>query len=157
MGFVSAKNNFILFRAALGVSQTHEWSTSLNQKSISKERTFDTTASLTELVDVAQILSMEIHKIVEKLSICYRTVTVKFKSSDFIVSSRSFAFLAPTKRLVYIIYATFKLINQEYFSHQLHVRLLGVKISNLVFPGESYQQSLLDYVIHEPSKKEEVF
>jgi hypothetical protein len=51
-----------------------------------------------------------------------------------------------------LINASFRLIFEEYKRVPLKIRLLGIKISNLVFPGEQFQQSIMDFLEKDPPR-----
>jgi DNA polymerase kappa len=117
------KTTEFLFRSALGVPSVQEWTSISNQKSISKETTFDTITNIMDLIAEAEKLANKVYRIAEGQGISFKTVTVKFKSSDFILTTRSFSFEIHTKKLRDLIDESFRLVFEEYkYGYYLKLR-----------------------------------
>lgn len=101
------------------------------RKSIGAERTFK--EDLTKLEDMKMkltYLSEIVFKYMEEKANFGRTVTIKIKSSEFKISTRSKSFGSEVRKLEDLIQVTHELLenNEEEINE---VRLLGVSISNL--------------------------
>lgn len=102
------------------------------RKSIGAERTYkeDLTA-IPEMKEKLTYLAGIVHAYMEKADNYGRTVTIKIKSSDFKISTRSKSFQQEVRRLEDLTQVTHDLLesNQEEIER---VRLLGVSVSNLM-------------------------
>ena len=127
--------NFFL-RIALGVSRTsHDGfgAVSDSRKSISHERTFGSLSSLADILDKALDLCTKLAAECEEKKIRGRTLTIKLKNVAFGVRQRSRTLAHATNDRDVIFNQAAEIIQAE---GRLNLRLLGVKLSNLVFNDE---------------------
>lgn len=102
------------------------------RKSIGAERTYkDDLTELPAMKEKLTYLSGVVHAYMEKANNYGRTVTIKIKSSDFKIITRSRSFQQEVRQLEDLIQITHELLenNQQEIEK---VRLLGVAISNLM-------------------------
>jgi DNA polymerase-4 len=102
------------------------------RKSIGAERTYkDDLTELSAMKEKLTYLSGVVHAYMEKANNYGRTVTIKIKSSDFKIITRSRSFQQEVRQLEDLIQVTHELLenNQQEVEK---VRLLGVSISNLM-------------------------
>ena len=102
------------------------------RKSIGAERTYkDDLTELPAMKEKLTYLSGVVHAYMEKANNYGRTVTIKIKSSDFKIITRSRSFQQEVRQLEDLIKITHELLenNQQEIEK---VRLLGVAISNLM-------------------------
>jgi hypothetical protein len=50
-----------------------------------------------DLLDEAEKLAIKVHRIAERQEISFKTIKIKFKSANFVVTSRSFSFEIPQR------------------------------------------------------------
>jgi DNA polymerase kappa len=128
-----------LFASALGIDlpmRQHD-----KAKSISTESTFDATNNLGELMDMVEAMSMKLGKKLAKHRIACKTVTVKFKSVGFEQFSKSISFERETSKSCDVVNAALKLLMDEHRSQNLRLRLIGVKVSGLIYPDDGPRQA----------------
>ena len=134
------KNGIELWRRANGIDETpivpyHE------QKSIGTENTFDN-----DTIDIA-FLNRELLRMTEQVAFELRSnnklagcVTVKIRYSDFQTLTRQITI--PHTAADHVLIKTAKALFDKLYERRLLVRLIGVRVSNLV-PG-NYQIHLFD-------------
>ena len=133
-----------LFSAALGVYQR-----SLERppvQSISKETTIDATNDKCKIMDVIEKLATQVATTMRSSGCSCRTVTVKFKDSNFNLSTRCYTFEYYTSKTNDIINAAFKILFDEMNTKFVKYRLLGVRVSALVRSGEKRQTCIHSYL-----------
>jgi DNA polymerase kappa len=139
----SPKFREFIFPAALGVNV--ESGTETDQQSISKERTFDPTDSLAELSDMVTHLSQSIAKELARRQLSCRNIGIKLKRADFQNFSRSVTFEQSTANASEIATAAIKLLVEHHRANKAQVRLIGVRVANLVSAeGHSKQKRIGD-------------
>lgn len=102
------------------------------RKSIGAERTYK--EDLTEIFPMKEKLTYlagVVHTYMEKADNYGRTVTIKIKSSDFKITTRSKSFQQEVRRLEDLIQITHDLL-ENHKQEVERVRLLGVSVSNLM-------------------------
>lgn len=115
--------------------------TQLISQSIGEEETF-----LEDLNDIdvlcrkLKLFARNLSNKLVKKGFLVKTVTVKVKYSDFIVETRSFTFSIPTYDYN-IIYETGKYLLINKFDLKKSIRLLGLSVSNLIYPNDPIQLS----------------
>lgn len=115
--------------------------TQLISQSIGEEETF-----LEDLNDIdvlcrkLKLFARNLSNKLVKKGFLVKTVTVKVKYSDFIVETRSFTFSIPTYDYN-IIYETSKYLLINKFDLKKSIRLLGLSVSNLIYPNDPIQLS----------------
>jgi len=135
-----------LFSSSLGVDN-ESFSTTGPQQSISKETTFDSNSDLSDLMGIVDYLSNKVSKKMQRMGIACRTVTVKFKDEFFQVFSKCYTFDHDTASVQEITNAALKILLDERKIKIQKLRLLGVRVSNLVQPGEKRQVSLKQWTV----------
>jgi DNA polymerase IV (DinB-like DNA polymerase) len=101
-------------------------------KSISRETTFEEdTADATIVLNVLDKLSEEVHEEVLSQNIHFRTVTVKIRYEHFETHTRGKTLPFVTDRLQ-DIKRTARALTQPYLKPDRKIRLIGIRVSNLV-------------------------
>jgi DNA polymerase-4 len=77
----------------------------------------------------------------EKKGLECRTVTLKIRFPDFVTITRSLTFPDPTARPE-VLYRRSLLLLEKVELNRRSVRLIGLTVSNLIYPGEPYQLTL---------------
>ncbi|OHS94367.1 DNA polymerase kappa [Tritrichomonas foetus] len=134
-----------IFSSAVGIPYSPK--TADDRKSISKERTFDATNDIVNLMEMVEYLAEKLAINLQRGGIGCRTVTLKFKSVDFQVYSHCITFDRDTSKISDITGAAIKLLMEEHRTLHLTLRLIGVRVSNLVYPGQARQKTIKDWVV----------
>ncbi|MFX1388902.1 MAG: DNA polymerase IV [Promethearchaeota archaeon] len=117
------------------------------RKSISAERTFYTDTNVfNEILMKLEDINEKIHMTIEKHRISYKTITLKIRFEGFqtFTRSRTLNFHIQDKKYVLkVILELFK----EFLDSNKKVRLVGIKLSNLIENQKVHQTDLLQYVI----------
>ena len=130
-----------LYEFSYGVDHRPVEDRILNQ-SIGEEETF--------LEDVSEIdflykklyeHSESLEMILKRKNLLYNTITVKIKYSDFTIETRSLTLTLPDSNKDKI-YELSKYILDKKFKIEKPVRLIGVTLSNLIYPDDPIQMSI---------------
>ncbi|OHS93265.1 DNA polymerase kappa [Tritrichomonas foetus] len=116
-------------------------------KSISKEETFKPTSDLVFLLERVENMCEKLALKIQRGRINCKTVTVKFKTSTFQEITRALTLDQYTSSISSIRDAAVKILMDEHNQKHHSLRLIGVRVSNLVYPGQKIQKSLTDWVI----------
>ncbi|EOC99846.1 DNA polymerase IV [Caldisalinibacter kiritimatiensis] len=117
-----------------------EWR--VKSQSIGEENTFSKDVSdINILRKAVNQYALDITKRIKKSHYLIKTVTVKIKYEDFTVETRSLTLKQPTDKLT-IIRDTAHYILDNKFNIKKKVRLLGLTVSNFVYPNEPIQLRL---------------
>ena len=113
----------------------------LNQ-SIGEEETFqEDIKDMNILIDKLKSYSINLsNKLISK-DCLIRTITIKIKYSDFSVETRSMTLSIPTDNDL-IIFKTSKHILMTKFNIKKSIRLIGLTVSNLIYPEDPIQLSM---------------
>jgi len=117
------------------------------RKSIGAERTFSNDlVKMDEMKERLLLISEKVHEHMRKKQISGKTLTLKIKSSDFKISTRSKTLGQPIRLQREIAQVAFELL-EENWSQIDRVRLLGISISNLEghIPGTGGVQLSFDF------------
>eukprot|EP00299_Pterocystis_sp_00344_P012049 c5732_g1_i1.p1 GENE.c5732_g1_i1~~c5732_g1_i1.p1 ORF type:complete len:572 (+),score=129.30 c5732_g1_i1:65-1717(+) len=132
----SANTSRFLLRSALGIATAIRDETESNlRKSLSYERTFRDLSDPEQLCQMFEKLAVEVHKdwLAKKLP-PFRTITVKFKTDDFVVNSRAVTVPTPTGDLQILSNHVQSLVKAHLSIHpSLTYRLAGVRLSGFMF------------------------
>ena len=131
-----------LFSSAIGCTNLDK-SIPEKQQSFSKETTFDATNDLSKLFEIIENLALKIAKKLQKHNITTKTITVKFKDSQFQKFDRSITLDHQTSKTSEILNAAIASLMYEHRHQHKSLRLMGVKVSNLLYPGEKRQESII--------------
>ena len=125
------------------------------RKSVSCETTFKASNDRDELCDIVRRLSADLAEDLKRHAVTGRAVTLKYKTVNFDSRSRVVQLHDPTADGSIIAEAAVRLLRAE--PTGLHLRLLGVRLSQLTLPGSKKQQqqhqSTLDQLMFAPSSK----
>jgi DNA polymerase-4 len=91
------KTTEFLFRSALGVPSSQEWSSNSNQKSISKESTFDTITNVMDLIDEAEKLAIKVHRNAKDKEFHLKQLLLNL-NQPILLLLREVSLLTPTQR-----------------------------------------------------------
>ena len=117
-----------------------------DRKSISKERTFhEDTDDLNVILSKLEEINNRIHKNVIKNKIYYKTVTLKIRLEGFITYTRSKSFTHHIQDKNQVLKVINELLNQ-FSTVNKKVRLVGIKLSNLVKAPSVAQTTLINYL-----------
>ncbi len=114
------------------------------RKSISQERTFyEDTDDFSQILAKLEEINDKIDKIVERKGILYKTITLKIRLEGFLTFTRSktLQFHMHSKE---IVLKTVLSLYKEFEKQNKKVRLLGIKLSNLLF-NQLKQKTILEY------------
>ncbi len=112
-------------------------------KSVSKEKTFERdTKNKFEILSTLMKLCSEVLKKVKKKKLLFRTVTVKVRFEDFETHSKSKTLKSYVQELN-ILKSTANELFRNFSTDKRKVRLVGVKVSNLL---EEKYKTILEYV-----------
>ena len=141
-------------RVALGIGCTDVSDGSERErKSVSCETTFKATNDREQLCDIVRRLSADLAEDVKRHGVTGRAVTLKYKTSDFDNRSRVVQLHEPTADGSIIAEAAIRLLRAE--PAEMHLRLLGVRLSQLSGTGsrkqQQQQQRTLDQLLFAPS------
>lgn len=113
-------------------------------QSIGEEETFlEDTKNKEILYKKINYQSLNVAKRAEKHGVLARTITVKVKYYDFQVETRSLTISIPT-RDYQKIWKISKYILDTKFNIDREIRLIGVSLSNLIYPEDPHQLSLTE-------------
>lgn len=122
------------------VKEFHE-----DRKSISKERTFlEDTNNFKLILSKLEEINSKIHKKLEEENVFYRTITLKIRLEGFLTFSRSKSFSYPIKNEKKVLNIILELLN-EFMAKNKKIRLVGIKLSNLVRNIDCKQVDLYSY------------
>jgi len=106
------------------------------RKSIGAERTFsEDLIEISEMKDKLRYISRVVFDYMEKAQNYGRTITLKIKSSDFVINTRSRSFGSEVRQYDQLLKVIFELLD-DYQEQIEAVRLLGVSVSNLLKENE---------------------
>lgn len=144
--FGNAFSKFIL-SSALGI----QYSTISRdeRKSISKEETFEATDDLFILMDKVEKMAEKLALKLQRENMRCKTVTVKFKTHDFQTITHAFSFNENTSKISDVSGAAIKILMEEHQKYHRKLRLIGVRVSNLLYPGQKVQKSINDWISNE--------
>jgi len=158
-----AKSNVHLLEKYFGKGGVHLWElshgiderqveTEGETKSISNEYTFEKDTKNDEAInDTLMFLSEKVSRRLYKSDFKGRTITLKIRFSDFKTYTRSITIDTPTN-FADDIYKNICEKRKEFDLNNTAVRLLGVKVSNLIDLSNEY--SLFDETPNQDQKKE---
>lgn len=113
----------------------------LNQ-SIGEEETFrEDIEDINILISKLNTYSMNLSNKLNSKGYLIRTITVKLKYSDFSVETRSISLSIPTDDHL-MIFKTSKYILLTKFNIHKSIRLIGLTVSNLIYPEDPIQLSI---------------
>lgn len=141
-------------RVALGIGCTDVSDGSERErKSVSCETTFKATNDRDEMCDIVRRLSADLAEDLKRHGVTGRAVTLKYKTADFENRSRVVQLHEPTADGSIIAEAAIRLLRAE--PSEIHLRLLGVRLSQLTGTGsrKQQQQRTLDQLLFAPSSK----
>lgn len=133
-----------IFSSALGIQYL-----AINQderKSISTEETFEATNDVDLLIDKVERMAEKLALKLQKNSMRCKTVTVKFKTHDFQNITQQITFKQDTSKISDIQGAAMKILMDEHRTKHYKLRLIGVRVSNLVYKGEKIQKAISDWI-----------
>lgn len=111
-------------------------------QSIGEEETFlKDIYDMEMLLDTLKDYSFNLSKKLKENRYLARTICVKIKYSDFIIETRSMTLNIPTND-ERMIYKTAKYILLNKFNINREVRLIGLTLSNLIYPDDPIQLSM---------------
>ncbi|KAK4025234.1 hypothetical protein OUZ56_014309 [Daphnia magna] len=123
-------------RVALGIGSFGGDGSERERKSVSCETTFRSTSDHEELCDIIRQLSADLARDLERLGLTGRSVTLKYKTDKFDVKTRITQLMSQTRDGAVIAKAA-----QSLLPVGLHLRLLGVRMSQLTSPAETGNNS----------------
>jgi DNA polymerase-4 len=113
----------------------------LNQ-SIGEEETFhEDIRDVNILIDKLKLYSINLSNKLIKKGYLVKTITVKIKYDDFSIETRSMTLNIPTNDHI-TIFSTSKHILLSKFKMEKKVRLIGLTLSNLIYPEDPIQLSM---------------
>ncbi|MFX0031642.1 MAG: DNA polymerase IV [Promethearchaeota archaeon] len=116
-----------------------------DRKSISKERTFlEDTNDFKLILSKLDEINSKIHKSLDKDNIFYRTMTLKIRLEGFLTFTRSKSFSYPIRNENFVLKIIIELLN-EFIKKNKKVRLVGIKLSNLIKNPNGKQVNLFNY------------
>lgn len=111
-------------------------------QSIGEEETFSEDISdINKLYEKLYEHSINLEKELLRKNLLYNTLTVKLKYSDFSVETRSMTLTLPNDNKDKI-YELSKYILDHRFILEKDVRLIGISLSNLIYPEDPFQMSI---------------
>ena len=134
-----------IFSSAIGVPYSRHVSEQV--QSISKEQTFNPTNNLVELIEKIEVISEKLALKLQRNGLGCKTVTVKFKSSDFQLLTRCYTFDQYVSNFSDISNAAIKILMDEHRTSHLTLRLIGVRLSNFIYPGQPRQKTIKEWTI----------
>ncbi|CAL4166367.1 unnamed protein product, partial [Meganyctiphanes norvegica] len=148
--------NFITIALGLG-HNTLDSHSERERKSISCETTFKSTQDSKVIFSIAEEQCQELSEEMEKKEILGKVFTLKIKTADFQIKSRSFTLPQATNSYDVMISATRRLLQKEMEAllEPLHLRLLGVRMSSLIHASEvgSARQATITQLFSKPPQK----
>jgi DNA polymerase IV (DinB-like DNA polymerase) len=116
------------------------------RKSISKERTFyRDTEEFSEIISKLEEINNKIHSKLKKNNIFYRTITLKIRFEGFETYTRSISMKSHIRNNRKVIQVILLLL-REFRNKNKKVRLVGIKLSNLIKNIDQTQTNLLQYI-----------
>jgi len=116
-----------------------------DRKSISKERTFlEDTNDFKLILSKLDEINSKIHKTLDKDNVFYRTITLKIRLEGFLTFTRSRSFSYPIRNEKKVLKIVVELLN-EFIKKKKKVRLVGIKLSNLIKNPNCKQVNLFNY------------
>ncbi|MCR2045019.1 DNA polymerase IV [Anaerosalibacter massiliensis] len=113
----------------------------ITTQSIGEEETFREDISSVEiLIQKLQEYSLNLSHKLEAKGYIARTITVKIKYEDFSVETRSSTLYIPTNDYLTIYSTSINILNNKFNSCK-KVRLLGLAVSNFIYPNDPVQLS----------------
>ena len=111
-------------------------------QSISEEETFEKDIhNVKILYDKLYEQSLHLERELDKKRLFYNTITIKIKYGDFTTETRSLTSSLPYENK-YKIYELSKYILDNRFDISKSVRLIGITLSNLIYPDDPFQMSI---------------
>ncbi|MFW9882540.1 MAG: hypothetical protein ACFFG0_56480, partial [Candidatus Thorarchaeota archaeon] len=118
-----------------------------DRKSISAERTFySDTDDFNEILSRFEDINNKIHKFTSKHHITYKTITLKIRFEGFQTFTRSKTLPFHIQDEKYVLNTILDLF-KEFSNKKKKVRLVGIKLSNLLKNYKTQQTNLLKYVL----------
>lgn len=124
------------------------------KKSYGKEETFEDTDNIVLLIEKIERISAKIGLKLQRSRMSCKRVTVKFKTYTFINITRSHTFDQYTSKIADIRDAAIAILLDEHRSQFLKLRLIGVRVSQFLMPGEKKQLSLKEFLELRKSEKQ---
>ncbi|CAH0999899.1 DNA polymerase IV [Neolewinella maritima] len=116
-----------------------------NRKSVGAERTYsDDIGTLSEMMEKTDWLAEKIHQYLVERDNFGRTVTLKMKSPEFVIHTRSRSFSGEVRKLDDLKETAYQLLRENIDEVPI-VRLLGLSVSNLEREGGEGVQLLLPF------------
>ena len=139
----SQKFREFIFHSAIGISLDKKVNKE-KRKSLGKECTFNGTDDIVVLMDYVEMMGYKISKKLQRNNISCKTVTVKFKSVDFVNYTKSYSFDNYTNKTKDIINCGIKILMEEHQKEHMKLRLIGVRVNNFLYPGEFRQKTIFE-------------
>lgn len=139
----SQKFREFIFHSAIGIPM-NKIANREKRKSLGKECTFSGTDDLVVLMDYVELMGYKISKKLQREGISCRTVTVRFKSVDFVNYSKSYSFIHYTNKTNDIVNGAIKILMEEHQKEHMKLRLIGVRVNNFLYPGEFRQKTIFE-------------
>lgn len=130
-----------IYNYSFGIDK-RELECNISSQSIGEEETFE--RDITDKSILYEKLyehSVNLEKQLNKKKLLYNTITVKIKYSDFTTETRSMTLSLPEDNRDRI-YELSKYILDNRFKLNESVRLIGISLSNLIYPKDPYQMSI---------------
>lgn len=134
-----------IFSSLVGVQ--YDRSTDSPQQSISKESTFDATNDINFLMDLVEEMALKLANKLDRGQIACKTITLKYKTVNFQIFNKSITLDQHTRQSRDIVNAAIKLLLEEHRNEHLTLRLIGVKVNNLSYPGQKRQKAITNFVV----------
>lgn len=148
--------NFLTIALGLGHT-TLDAQSERERKSISNETTFKSTQDSKAIFSIAEEQCHELSEEMEKKEILGKVFTLKIKTADFQIKSRSFTLPQASSSYDVMISATRRLLQKEMEAslEPLCLRLLGVRMSTLIHASEigSGRQTTITQLFSRPTQK----
>ena len=111
-------------------------------QSIGEEETFEgNIEDMNILYDKLYEHSINLEKQLQKKNLLYNTITVKVKYSDFTTETRSMTLSLPGDNKDKIYELSKYILDNRFVLHE-SVRLIGITLSNLIYPDDPLQMSI---------------
>ena len=145
-----------LLRSSLGVSDT-DVSNDFERKSIGVERTFESLRGANALMEKLEELGISLSEDLDKENLKGKTLTLKLKGTDFRTSTRSKTIARFIHTTVDIAFWAKQVLEQELaVNPQMELRLMGLRMTNLMARGETWMEKFLKNPIRAGDKEEAV-
>lgn len=129
--FVFGKYGAVLHDHACGIGSTI-FSNDYEQKSISRETTYQTDTSDIEYIESTLLeLVRDAGNALRSENLMARTISIKLRYSDFVTITRSKTLSSPTDNDK-IIYSTARELLRKSYTRRVTIRLIGIHLSNFI-------------------------